>query len=185
MRVADLSRFLAPLRTRIANMLARAVVSLVDDGSGVQVVQLSVLDGETRDGVERLQNYGFTSRPKPGAEAAVLFVGGHRDHGLVIAVDDRRFRVKGLKDGETCVYNDTGSKVTLHSDGSMDLEASAGATLKLGADGSIEVTPKAGARIVLAGGAKTIARTGDQVIGTAGPYPISAVIGPGNPQVFG
>ena len=178
MRLSDLSKLLAPLRNRIANMVARAVVQLVDDGEGVQVVQLSVLDGETRDGVERLQNYGFTSVPKSGAEAAVVFVGGRREHGLVVAVDDRRYRISGLTAGETCVYDATGSKVTLHDDGSMDLEASSGATLKLTAGGGVEVTPAVGANIVLAGGSLSVARATDPLQGTAGPYPIAGVIAP-------
>jgi phage baseplate assembly protein V len=178
MRVSDLARALSPIRARLANMLARAVVSLVDDGTGIQTVQVSVLDGETRGDLERFQNFGFTSRPSAGAEAAVLFVGGHRDHGIVVAVDDRRYRVTGLEEGAACVYDAGGSKVTLHNDGSMDLEASSGATLTLTATGGVEVTPAAGQSIVLAGGVLAVARATDPIQGTAGPYPIAGVIAP-------
>ncbi|WP_431477838.1 phage baseplate assembly protein domain-containing protein [Massilia eburnea] len=59
------------------------------------------------------RNTGFTSVPKPGAEGVVVFVGGNRDHGLVIAVEDRRFRLKGLASGEVAIYDDQGQKVHL------------------------------------------------------------------------
>lgn len=57
-------------------------------------------------------------------------------------------------------------------------------TAEVTASGQLTV---AGSPIVLTGGGVTgsmpVARTGDQVIGTAGPYPIVATIGPGNPSV--
>ena len=99
--VATIEKMLAPLRTRVANLVARAVVQLVNDGTKLQVVQLEVLEGETRDGCERFQEYGFTSVPLAGSEAVVLFVGGRRDHPLVVAVDDRRYRKKNLAAGST------------------------------------------------------------------------------------
>lgn len=137
--VSALNKLLAPLRNRIANLVARAVVQLVSDGGKLQVLQLSILDGETREALERVQEYGFTSHPMPGAEAVALFVGGRRDHGLVVAVDDRRYRPTGLQPGEVAVY---------HKDG---------ASIILKADGSVEVTAKAGADIVLNGGTTGLA----------------------------
>lgn len=127
MTLADLTKLLRPLRNALANMVARAVVQLVNDAGGIQIMQLSVLEGETREGVERFQEYGFTSAPRAGAEAVVLFVGGRRDHGLVVAVDDRRYRVKGLADGEVALYNDAGARVHLKADGTI--EAGAGGTV--------------------------------------------------------
>jgi phage baseplate assembly protein V len=114
--VDTVTRLLAPLRIRIANMVARAVVQLVNDGAKLQVLQLGVLEGETREGCERFQEYGFTSVPLAGAEAVVLFVGGRRDHGLVVAVDDRRYRKKDLQPGEVALYHHAGPFVLLKSD---------------------------------------------------------------------
>jgi phage gp45-like len=51
--------------------------------------------------------------PLAGAEAAVLFVGGIRDHALVVAVDDRRYRKTGLQPGEVALYTDQGAYVLL------------------------------------------------------------------------
>lgn len=108
-------RLLEPLRNRVAGMVARAVVTLVDDKKRMQELQLQLL-GETIAGAERVQNYGLTSKPFPptgeqAAEAVVLFVGGGRDHPLVVAVDDRRHRPTDLADGEVALYDDRGVRV--------------------------------------------------------------------------
>jgi len=99
------------LKARVMLTVARAVVGLVDDAKKLQSIQVGMLTDESRDNVERFQEYGITSVPHPGAEAVVVHVGGNREHGLVIAVDDRRYRVKGLAAGEVCIYSDEGDKV--------------------------------------------------------------------------
>ncbi len=50
----------------------------------------------------------FYLRAASGAEAITLSVGGHRSHTVVINVDDRRYRLKGLKGGEVALYTDEG-----------------------------------------------------------------------------
>jgi phage baseplate assembly protein V len=97
-------------------MVGRAVVRLVDDSARLQLLQVAALEGETRDNVERLQEYGFTSHPLAGAEACMVSVGGNRSHGLIIAVDDRRYRLTGLASGEVAIYDDQGQVVHLKRD---------------------------------------------------------------------
>jgi phage baseplate assembly protein V len=109
---------------RIANLVSRAIVKRVDDGKKVQALQLGLLHDETRDNVERFQNYGFTSVPLAGAEAVVLFVGGYRDHGLTVMVDDRRYRLTGLAAGEVAIYTDEGDRVVLQRGGTITVTAS-------------------------------------------------------------
>jgi len=104
---------LGQIRRRIAMLAARAVVRLVSDGSRRQLMQLEVLAGELRDGIERMQDYGLTSHPHAGADAAVVFLGGNREQGIVLAVDDRRYRVTGLQPGEVVLYDDLGNRVEL------------------------------------------------------------------------
>lgn len=101
------------LHNRIMLIVARATLNSTNDGNQMQTAQLGVLEDETRDNVERFQNYGFTCHPLPGAEAAVVFAGGNRDHGMVLAVDDRRYRLKSLAPGEVAIYTDEGDKVVL------------------------------------------------------------------------
>jgi phage baseplate assembly protein V len=155
--IEALQRLLRPLHARLANLVSRAVVSRVDDSTKLQGLQVKVGVDEVRDGLERFQQYGLTSVPDAGAEAVVLFVGGRRDVGYVVAVDDRRYRVTGLTPGEVALYSKTGASVVLK------------------ADGSVEVSAAPGASVVFNGGAQSVARVGD----TAGPYPITG----GNPFV--
>ncbi len=106
-------RGLARVANRLRMLVARGVVRLVNDAGGIQIVQVSALKGETRAELERFQNYGFSSVPFAGAEAVVLFVGGDRAHGLVLAIDDRRYRIQSLSPGEVAIYSDEGDEIVL------------------------------------------------------------------------
>lgn len=103
---------LRPLANRLAMLAARAVVRLVSDTSGRQRLQLEILKGELRDGVERAQDYGFTSHPHTGADAILIALGGAREQAVVLAVDDRRYRLQ-LQPGEVALYDDLGNCVKL------------------------------------------------------------------------
>ncbi len=106
-----LERMLGPLQRRVMLMVGRAVLAAVNDTTKLQGLQINLLADETRDDVERFQNYGFTSHPHPGAEAIAVSVMGTRDHMVVIAVDDRRYRLKGLAEGEVAMYSDEGDSI--------------------------------------------------------------------------
>ena len=105
------------LGRRIAMLAARAVLAATDDNKGVQEAQLDLLSEETRTGAQRVQEYGFTSHPHPGAEVVTLSLGGAREHMVVIAVDDRRYRLRALAEGEVALYDDRGAKVHLTRNG--------------------------------------------------------------------
>ena len=109
-----LDHMLAPLRRRVLLGIGRAVLKLVDDARRLQVVQVQGLARETLDGAERVQQYGLTSHPHRGAECVLLAVGGMRQHPLVVAIDDRRFRVTGLAEGEVCLYTDEDGNAGAH-----------------------------------------------------------------------
>ena len=91
------------LRRRVMLMIGRAVLRVVTDSQGLQIVQVEGFRGEVIDDAERMQPYGFTSHPHPGADALVLSVGGMRQHSLVL-IDDRRHRLHGLAEGEVAIY---------------------------------------------------------------------------------
>ncbi|SPD73836.1 Prophage baseplate assembly protein V [uncultured Desulfobacterium sp.] len=113
MELRALQKMIAPLSRRARLMIGRGIINLVYDGLKAQGVQVSLLSGEVRDLVERFQEYGFTSVPHAGAEAVMVSVGGNRDHGIVIACEDRRYRLKGLSAGEVALYTDEGDKIVL------------------------------------------------------------------------
>lgn len=99
----------------VQGIVTRGVVRLVDAGKKMQTVQVTSVDGAT-DTAEHFEPYGFTSRPKTGAEAVVLQVGG-TSHPVCIVAADRRYRVTGLAEGEVCIHDDQGQSVTLKRDG--------------------------------------------------------------------
>lgn len=87
-------------------MVTRGVVRLIDDAVKMQELQVTALAGEVLDGVEHIQQYGFTAHPHPDADCLILNVGANRAHPIVIAVEDRRYRTKGLAEGEVALYTD-------------------------------------------------------------------------------
>lgn len=124
------------VKSRVMLSVSRGVVGLVDDSKKLQSIQVGMLTDESRDAVERFQEYGFTSVPKSGAEAVVVCVGGNREHGLVVAVDDRRYRIKGLAEGEVCIYTDEGDKVHLKRGKVVEITTN---TLRVNAATAIEL----------------------------------------------
>lgn len=102
-----------PLARRISLMIGRAVLTAADDEAKRQLVQFAALQGEIKDGVERMQQYGFSSNPLPGAQVLFVSVGGNRDHPVALSVDDPRHRVKGLQPGEVAIYTDEGDTIIL------------------------------------------------------------------------
>ena len=123
--VKDTFRLVEGLRRRVSLIIGRGLVKAVDDTSSRQRLQVALLNDELRDEVERFQSYGLTSVPQTGAEAIVVFAGGDRGNGVVIACDDRRYRVNGLKKGEVCLYTDEGDQIMLGRGNLMALKTKA------------------------------------------------------------
>jgi len=166
--MSGISRLLRPLQQRLQLMVGRCLVLLVDDDTRLQSLQVALLAEEVRGDVERFQQYGFTSHPHPDAEAIAVAVGGNRDHCVVLSVDDRRYRLKGLAQGEVALYTDEGDRVVLRRGGIVEVHA--GAELRVTAplctmsgDLQVQGSIDSGATITAAedvrdqGGAKTMA----------------------------
>jgi phage gp45-like len=126
-----LARMVAPMRQRLQLMISRGVLLLVNDALKLQGLQVALLADEVRDEVERFQDYGFTSHPHPGAELVAASVAGNRDHVVVLAVDDRRYRVKGLQAGEVAIYTDEEDTIVLKR--GRVIEVTAGTKLRIDA----------------------------------------------------
>lgn len=154
----------APLAGRIAMMIGRATIERTDDARQAQELQVELLADEVQDGVERFQGYGFTSVPHPGAEALVAFVGGLRSRGVVVQVEDRRYRLTALAAGEVAIFDDQGQKIVLkrngiriESDFKVDIDAP---EVNVTAD---SVTIDSGDIGLGGAGGQPVARVGDDV----------------------
>lgn len=102
---------------RVRGMISRAVTGKANDATTMQSLQLELFSGQVADDVEHFQPYGLSSVPHAGAEGIALAIGGSTGHTVVINVDDRRFRITGLQDGEVVLYDDMGHKVYLTRNG--------------------------------------------------------------------
>jgi len=123
--MATFNKLIDPLRRRVRLMIGRAVLAAADDSKGIQLVQVKLLDGEVGDGVERMQNYGYTSVPKVGAEGVMVCVSGDRTHGIVVVMDDRRYRLKNLQPGEVALYTDEGDTIVMKRGRKIEVTAGA------------------------------------------------------------
>ncbi len=103
--------------SRLQTLLTRGAVVLADAGRKLQELQLRLMAGEPKGGIEHLEGYGLTAHPLPGAEALAAFFGGDRSHGVVLVVADRRYRIAGLEAGEVCLYDDIGHRIHLTRSG--------------------------------------------------------------------
>lgn len=128
MTMDQVARMIAPLQRRVMLMMGRGVVGPVTDNGGLQTMQLTLLEGEVRDDVERVQNYGLSANPLPGSDCIVICAGGNRDHPVIIALDDRRYRPDGGAPGEVTLYTHLaggagGHRITLKADQSVEIQA--------------------------------------------------------------
>lgn len=103
-------------------MIGRGLVNLIDDAKGLQEIQADILDSETREGIERAQNFGMTSHPPAGSEAFMVAIAGSRDHLVAVAVDNASIRPKNLKQGEVKIYSAHDSFFYLDNEGNARLK---------------------------------------------------------------
>ena len=128
--IDELRRLTARWQRKIALMVAHAIIEFIDDGHEIQQLQLTANSGVIWDGVQRFQEFGFASVPMPGAEAVVVAIGGLRSRGIVIATEDRRYRVRGLPGGAACLYDASGTRIVLNSDGTVTVIAAGTVTFE-------------------------------------------------------
>lgn len=123
MKADAISVLLRPLWRRVHSMIGRGLVTRVDDGEDLLKIQARLFAGELRDRVHVLGHYGFASSPEAGSEAVVVFLGGGRDNGVAVSVDDRRYRPTDLEPGEVRLYSRFGSTVSLMANGDVRIKA--------------------------------------------------------------
>lgn len=114
------------LGARITQLVGVGRLAVIDDGGDQQMCQVQVRAGapegleEVIDTRPRLGEYGLAYCPPDGSEAIVIFLGGRRSQGVVIATGHRASRPKGLKPGEAMLYNGlTGDFVKMCQDGKI------------------------------------------------------------------
>ncbi len=134
-----LKSFIDPLKNQVKLMIGRCEISKIDDSKGLQEIQAEGLTRETLDEIQRVQNYGFTSVPMPGATGVRLSINGNSDDSIFIAIDDEEKRKKDLAPGESSLYHHLGHYIHLKNDKSIELNSNKSKVV-LKDDGEIELS---------------------------------------------
>lgn len=131
---------------RMQLVVARGRITTVKDSGAVQMAQVQIGALETRDNTPRVAEYGFTSNPLEGCHGVMIFVGGDRSNGVIIATNDQNARLKNLKRGEVAIYDDQGQSVYLTRAGivvngaGLPLSIMNTASIAMNATGAIALT---------------------------------------------
>jgi hypothetical protein len=111
---------------RMNNALKRVTIESNNDDPLFREHEVSLYTQEKQKEIEHFEPYGLTSRVKKPtgtgnnkkkAEAVMAFTGGNRSHGALLVVGDRRYRIKGLAEGEVALFDDQGHQVHITRDG--------------------------------------------------------------------
>ena len=114
----------------------RGRVARVKSGGGVQKIQVEGLEGETVQDLEHAENFGFTSHPPAGSDCVVVPLGGKTSHGIIVTTTNGAYRITGLAEGETAVYNADGAKMVLKKGRIIDIDCE---TLNIKAPGGVNI----------------------------------------------
>jgi hypothetical protein len=119
---------------RAMHMFQRLTLNKGNDNPMMQELNFDGMNSEGRNLVERVQSFGMSTVPLPrdeqggsggggggggtggngagmlgkAAEGIAVFLGGQRNHPVVLGIDDRRHRPMGLKPGESFQYDHQG-----------------------------------------------------------------------------
>ena len=172
--IRAIGKMLKPLKLKLSLLIGRCVILAVDTKTKTQELQIEALKDEVIDNIEHRQTYGFTSVPLAGAEGIVLAISASRNNAVVIGVEDTRYRIQGLENGDVAIYDDKGQTVLLTKDG-ISITAK---KLNIKTETDIELEAKTlnidANKINLGIGGKALARVGDTIL-----------IDKGTPQAIG
>ncbi len=82
---------------------------------GRETVQVQALDDEPLDYVERVEPYGFSSRPKQGAQVYLCSAGGDRGSAIAVVIGDTRYQME-LSEGGVALHDDKGNFVKIDNE---------------------------------------------------------------------
>ena len=137
-----ITKLLAPLYRLIRGQCRASTVLRVNDSMSIQKVQVETLSGEVSE-IDRVQNYGFTSVPHANSKGVNVALGGNTNSYVAITIDDARYRLQGLENGEVALYDDQGQKVHFKRNGEIEIIANTRVVAKVPLfriEGDLDVT---------------------------------------------
>ena len=127
-------RALERLRMRIAGLVTRSSVTGSTTTTQGQILNVAMLQGEARAGVEYFEPYGIAGAVPTGATALVLAVGGSRDQVVALCASPKGSTPEGRLAGEVDLYGPQGQRIRMHADGSISVLQGGTGTVYLGSD---------------------------------------------------
>lgn len=118
-----MNQLINELKRKILLAVGIGILRIIDDTKKIQKCQISLMDNETHSGVDRYQEYGFSSVPLPGAQAVAVSIAGSRDNSIIIATEDGRYRPLNLNAGEVVIYNQFGDKIIIKQNRTIEITA--------------------------------------------------------------
>jgi phage baseplate assembly protein V len=111
------------LYQRILHAIGRGRITTGSDAGSVQLQQVRLGPDEIKDNIPRLAEFGLTSMPPVGSDAVLVFIGGDRSNGAIIATGHQGSRPTGLKVGETMLYSQDGKSIYMTAAGGIVVDA--------------------------------------------------------------
>jgi phage baseplate assembly protein V len=105
------------LYQRLLHVIGRGRITTGDDTGPAQLHQVKLGLQEVKDNIPRIAEFGLTSMPPVGSDAVLLFIGGDRTNGAIIATGHQQSRPRGLLPGETMIYSEDGKQIYLTASG--------------------------------------------------------------------
>jgi phage baseplate assembly protein V len=116
-------QLLERLFRRIQMLAGRGRVTQVDDSGPVQRLQVQASALELADKRARVQEFGLTSNPPIGSDAALMALTGDRTAVMVVGTNHQGSRPRNLAPGETKLYSEDGKYVYLTASGGIVVDA--------------------------------------------------------------
>lgn len=131
---------------KMRGMVRRATIRNVKDDGETQTASVEVADGIWRDDVEIMHPYGMAANPpEDGGLVVLLAVGGDEGDLVALPAGNPWKRMGGLNPGDAGVYNESGDKVIVRRDGTVEIAA--GAALQASVGGVVFTVSPAGVDI--------------------------------------
>lgn len=103
---------------KLQTLIRQGRLAILNDATNTQIAQIELFAEEVVEGVERVQNYGFTSMPTEGG-VYVMNVGGKGNQPVIVVVNDDKSRLR-INAGEVAVYHSEGHHMVLKAGGVIE-----------------------------------------------------------------
>lgn len=167
-----LQRLMSSVLARIRRVCMGAIIRRVDDSGNLQKMQIESLGHSVYDNVEKFEQFGFTSNPPAGLDAVIIERCGKY---IIVAIGDRKYRIKNLESGDTAIYDIRGQIIKLNGDG-ITVSDAFGNSVKTTTNG-IDTTDKNGNNVKMdTSGIKLTDKNGNNITMSSAGVNINGVL---------